>query len=85
MKVGLQKRCTFVQPHGICTVGETIFVKDTAAGNIFEITCSGTVSQNITPRQKVENVNKINTYLKSTVSKVKEDNNLKETATTDGP
>ena len=51
----------------------------------FEITCSGTVAQDITPRQKVENVNKINTYLKSTVSKVKEDNNLKETATTDGP
>ena len=30
----------------------------------------GTVAQDVTPRQKVENVNEINTYLKSTVSKV---------------
>ena len=33
----------------------------------------------------VQKVNEINTYLKATVSKVKEDNNLKETATTNGP
>ena len=33
----------------------------------------------------MKNVNELNNYLKSTVSKVKEDNNLKETATTNGP
>ena len=33
----------------------------------------------------VQKVNEINIYLKATVSKVKEDNNLKETATTNGP
>ena len=33
----------------------------------------------------VQKVNEINTYLKATVSKVKLDNNLKETATTNGP
>ena len=33
----------------------------------------------------VQNVNEINTYRKATVSEVKEDNNLKETATTNGP
>ena len=31
-----------------------------------------------------QTVNEINTYLKATVSKVKEDNNLKGTATTNG-
>ena len=33
----------------------------------------------------MKNRNELNTYLKSTVSKVKENNNLKETATTNGP
>ena len=33
----------------------------------------------------VQKVNEINIYLKATVSKVKEDNNMKETATTNGP
>ena len=33
----------------------------------------------------VQKVNQMNTYLKATVFKVKEDNNLKETATTTGP
>ena len=33
----------------------------------------------------VQKVNELNTYLKVTVSKVKEDNNLNETATTNGP
>ena len=33
----------------------------------------------------VQKVNEINTYLKATVSKVKEENNLKETATPNGP
>ena len=104
---GTAKSCTFVQPHGICTVGETIFVTDAATGNVklitelsgttqflkhlgllydsFGITCKGTIVQHITPQQMVQKVNEINTYLKATVSKVKEDNNLKETATTNGP
>ena len=47
---------------------------------IFGITCKGTIAQHNTPQQMVQN-----TYLKATVSKVKEDNNLKETATTNGP
>ena len=33
----------------------------------------------------VQKVNEIKTYLKATFFKVKEDNNLKETATTNGP
>ena len=32
------KNCTFVQPHGICTVGETIFVTDAATGVVKLIT-----------------------------------------------
>ena len=49
----------------------------------FGIICKGTIAQHITPQQLVLKVNeKKNTYLKATVSKVKEDNNLKETATT---
>ena len=32
------KSCTFVQPHGICTVGETIFVTDAATGVVKLIT-----------------------------------------------
>ena len=40
---GTAKSCTFVQPHGICTVGETIFVTDAATGNVKLITeLSGT-------------------------------------------
>ena len=51
-----------------------------------EAPCKGTIAQHIAPqRQMVRKVNEINTYLKATVSKVKEDNNLKETATTNGP
>ena len=46
----------------------------------FGITCKGTIAQHNTPQQMVQN-----TYLKATVSKVKEDNNLIETATTNGP
>ena len=45
----------------------------------------GTIAQHITPQQMVQKVNELNTYLKATVSRVKEDNNLKETATTNGP
>ena len=48
----------------------------------FRITCKGTVAQDIKAQQMTENGNKIDTYLKSTVSK---DNNLKETTTTNGP
>ena len=33
----------------------------------------------------VQKMNEINTYLKAAVSKVEEDNNLKESATTNGP
>ena len=53
----------------------------------FGITCRGTIAQHITPQQMVQKVNELNTYLKATVSKVKEDScsNLKETATTNGP
>ena len=51
----------------------------------FGITCKGTIPQHFTPQQMVQKVNEINIYLKATVSKVKEDNNLKETATTNGP
>ena len=104
---GTAKSCTFVQPHGICTIGETIFATNAATGNVklitemsgttqflkhlgllydsFGITCKGSVAQDITQRQKVENLIKRNNYLKSIVSKVKEDNNLKEMATTNGP
>ena len=32
------KSCTFVQPHGICNVGETIFVTDAATGIVKLIT-----------------------------------------------
>ena len=40
---GTAKGCTFVQPHGICTVGETIFVTDAVTGNVKLITeLSGT-------------------------------------------
>ena len=40
---GTAKSCTFVQPHGICTVGEAIFVTDAATGNVKLITeLSGT-------------------------------------------
>lgn len=40
---GTAKSSTFVQPHGICTVGETIFVTDVATGNVKLITeLSGT-------------------------------------------
>ena len=46
----------------------------------FGITCKGTIAQHITPQQMVQN-----TYLKAAVSKVKEDNNLKVTATTNAP
>ena len=40
---GTAKICTFVQPHRICTGGETIFVMDAATGNVKLITeLSGT-------------------------------------------
>ena len=51
----------------------------------FGITCSGTIAQHITLQQMVQKVTELNTHLKATVSKVKEDNNLKETATINGP
>ena len=35
---GIAKSCTFVQPHGICNVGEPIFVTDAATGNVKLIT-----------------------------------------------
>ena len=39
MKMAQQKvACTFVQPHEISTVGETIFVTDAATGNVKLIT-----------------------------------------------
>lgn len=44
----------------------------------FRITCKGTIAQDVTPQQMVQKVNKINTYLQATLSKVK------ETATTNG-
>ena len=43
----------------------------------YGITCKETASQHVTPQQLVQNVKKINTYLRSTVSKVKEDNDLR--------
>ena len=46
----------------------------------FGITCKGAIAQHITPQQMVQNTNH-----KAAVSKVKEHNNLKETATTYGP
>ena len=51
----------------------------------FGITCKGNIPQHFTPQQMVQKVNEINTELKATASKVKEDSNLKETATTNGP
>ena len=39
---GTAKSCTVVQPHGICTVGETIFVTDAATGNVKLTELSGT-------------------------------------------
>ena len=52
----------------------------------FGITCTRTIAQHITPQQLVQKVNEEkNTYLKATVSKVKEDNNPKETATINSP
>ena len=48
----------------------------------FGITCKKTFAQHITLQQLVQKMNEKKTYLKATVSKVKEDNNLKETATT---
>ena len=50
----------------------------------FRISCKGTIAQHIRPQQMVQKLNGTNIYLKATVSKVKEDNNLKETATTNG-
>ena len=52
----------------------------------FGITCKRTIAQHITPQQLVQKVNEEkNTYLKATVSKVKEDNNPKETTTINSP
>ena len=61
--------------------GTTQFLKHDSFG----ITCKGTIAQHISPQQMVQKVNEINTYLKATVSKVKENDYLKETATTNGP
>ena len=67
---GMAKSCTFVQPQGICTVGETIFVTVASTGNVkhlgllygsFGITCKGTIPQHFTPQQMVQKVNEINT------------------------
>ena len=61
--------------------GTTQFVKHLGLlYHSFGITCKGTIAQHITPQQMVQN-----TYLKAAVSKVKEDNNLKVTATTNAP
>ena len=35
---GTAKSCTLVQLHGICIVGETIFVTEVATGNVKLIT-----------------------------------------------
>ena len=39
---GAAKSCTFVQPHGICTVEETPFVSDAGTGNVELNELSGT-------------------------------------------
>lgn len=53
--------------------------------NSFGITCKIGTSQPFTPGQVSSNVKKVHGYIKSTVRKVKERNNLKEDSTTNGP
>ena len=42
-------------------------------------------SQPITPEQVIQNLNRVDEYIKATVMNVKETNNLKEDSTTNGP
>lgn len=104
---GTAKSCSFVQAQGICSVGETLFVTDAAAGCVklvtglsgtttflkhlgllydsFGITCKGTVAQQLSPHEVLQNVVKVDRYIKSTVSQIKQDNNLKESSSMNGP
>ena len=43
------------------------------------------LSQLITPKQGIQNLNTVDEYTKATVMNVKETNNLKEDSTTNGP
>ena len=51
----------------------------------FGITCKASTSQPITPEQVIQNLNRIDEYIKAAVMNVKETNNLKEDSTTNGP
>ena len=51
----------------------------------FGITCKASTSQSITPEQVIQNLNRVDEYIKATVMNVKETNNLKEDSTTNGP
>ena len=51
----------------------------------FGITCKGSTPAQMTPELVVSNVRKVHQYVQSTVRKVKESNQLKEDASTNGP
>ena len=51
----------------------------------FGITCKGSTPAQMTPELVVSNVRKVQQYFQSTVRKVKESNQLKEDASTNGP
>ena len=51
----------------------------------FGITCKASTSQPITPEQVIQNLNRIDEYIKAMAMNVKETNNLKEDSTTNGP
>ena len=51
----------------------------------FGITCKGSTPAQMTPELVVSNVRKVHQYFQSTVRKVKESNQLKEDASTNGP
>ena len=104
---GTGKSCSFVQVRGICSVSDTLFTTDAAAGKIklmtglsettdflkhlgilydtFGITCKASTSQPITPEQVIQNLNRVDEYIKAMAMNVKETNNVKEDSTTNGP
>ena len=51
----------------------------------FGITCKGSTPAQMTPELVVSNVGKVHQYVQSTARKVKESNQLKEDASTNGP
>ena len=91
---GTEKSCNFVQVHGICSVSDTLFTTDAAAGKIKLMTgLLGTTdflkhhgilydTFGITCKNSTSQPM---TPGQATVMKVKERNNLKEDSTSNGP